>query len=124
MGRRFHPQERSQRQHDAERGEPFGPARTPATRVSTPHVLALQQTVGNRVVANLLARRQGLVRPFGQPTVTDPAGDPIFVARQPVEADLEGRVMRGEQGLDVGDRVNVTLLAADPQRGFIDFGRN
>jgi VacB/RNase II family 3'-5' exoribonuclease len=36
---------------------------------------------------------------------------------------VEGRVMRGEQGLDVGDRLQVKLLNTDPQRGFIDFGR-
>ena len=36
---------------------------------------------------------------------------------------VEGRLMHGEQGLDVGDRVNVKLLSTDPQRGFIDFGR-
>jgi exoribonuclease-2 len=36
---------------------------------------------------------------------------------------VEGRLMRGERGLDVGDRVRVTLLSTDPQRGFIDFGR-
>jgi len=36
---------------------------------------------------------------------------------------VEGRLMRGEHGLDVGDRIRVTLLAADPRRGFIDFGR-
>src|SRR5262249_54380911 len=36
---------------------------------------------------------------------------------------VEGRLMRGEQGLDVGDRVQVTLLATDAERGFIDFGR-
>jgi exoribonuclease R len=36
---------------------------------------------------------------------------------------VEGRVMRGEQGLDVGDRVQVTLLSTDVARGFIDFGR-
>jgi exoribonuclease-2 len=36
---------------------------------------------------------------------------------------VEGRLMRGEQGLDVGDRLCVKLLSTDPQRGFIDFGR-
>ena len=36
---------------------------------------------------------------------------------------VEGRIMRGEQGLDVGDRVRVALLSADPARGFIDFAR-
>ncbi len=36
---------------------------------------------------------------------------------------VEGRVMRGEAGLDVGDQVTVTLIGTDPERGFIDFGR-
>jgi VacB/RNase II family 3'-5' exoribonuclease len=36
---------------------------------------------------------------------------------------VEGRLMRGEQGLDVGDRLRVKLLSTDPQRGFLDFGR-
>ncbi len=36
---------------------------------------------------------------------------------------VEGRVVRGEQDLDVGDRVRVSLLNADPRRGFIDFAR-
>ncbi len=35
----------------------------------------------------------------------------------------EGRVVRGEEGMDVGDRVRVRLLSTDPERGFIDFGR-
>jgi VacB/RNase II family 3'-5' exoribonuclease len=33
----------------------------------------------------------------------------------------EGRVMRGEQGMDVGERVRVRLIATNPARGFIDF---
>jgi exoribonuclease-2 len=35
----------------------------------------------------------------------------------------EGRVVRGEKGMDVGDRVRVRLLATDPERGFIDLAR-
>jgi len=35
----------------------------------------------------------------------------------------EGRVVRGEKGMDVGDRVRVRLLSTDPERGFIDLGR-
>jgi VacB/RNase II family 3'-5' exoribonuclease len=35
----------------------------------------------------------------------------------------DGRVMRGERGLRVGERVRVRLLSTDPQRGFIDFAR-
>ncbi|HEY2066595.1 MAG TPA: RNB domain-containing ribonuclease [Gemmatimonadaceae bacterium] len=33
----------------------------------------------------------------------------------------EGRVVRGEQGMDVGERVRVKLLATNPARGLIDF---
>ena len=35
--------------------------------------------------------------------------------------DVEGMVVRGAKGLDVGDRVRVKLVATDPVRGFIDF---
>jgi hypothetical protein len=31
--------------------------------------------------------------------------------------------LRGGRGLAKGERVRVVLLAADPQRGFIDFAR-
>jgi exoribonuclease-2 len=34
---------------------------------------------------------------------------------------VEGRVVRGEKGLDVGDKVRVKLVSADPEKGFIDF---
>ena len=36
---------------------------------------------------------------------------------------VEGRIERGEQGLDVGDRVRVRLIHTSPERGFIDFAR-
>jgi VacB/RNase II family 3'-5' exoribonuclease len=36
---------------------------------------------------------------------------------------VEGRLERGFQGLDVGDRVRVRLLSTDVERGFIDFAR-
>jgi exoribonuclease-2 len=35
----------------------------------------------------------------------------------------EGRLVKGTKGVDVGDRVPVTLLRADVEHGFIDFGR-
>lgn len=35
----------------------------------------------------------------------------------------EGRVLRGEQGMDVGERVRVKLTGTDARRGFIDFER-
>ncbi len=43
----------------------------------------------------------------------------VRVLRPPVEGKLE----RGWQGLDVGDRVRVRLVHVDVERGFIDFHR-
>ena len=34
---------------------------------------------------------------------------------------VEGRIVRGHEGLDVGERVSVRLVHIDAQRGFIDF---
>ena len=34
---------------------------------------------------------------------------------------VEGKVERGQEGLDVGDRVRVKLVGTDVERGFIDF---
>ncbi|HEU5098610.1 MAG TPA: RNB domain-containing ribonuclease [Roseiflexaceae bacterium] len=36
---------------------------------------------------------------------------------------VEGRVVRGERGLDVGDQTRVRLVATDYEKGFIDFER-
>jgi exoribonuclease-2 len=36
---------------------------------------------------------------------------------------FEGRIEQGQTGLDVGDRVRLKLVSADPERGFIDFAR-
>ncbi len=36
---------------------------------------------------------------------------------------VEGKLMQGFEGLDVGDRIRVALTAVDVQRGFIDFKR-
>jgi len=40
-----------------------------------------------------------------------------------VHPAAEGRVVRGEHGLDVGDPVRVELVRTDVERGFIDFAR-
>jgi exoribonuclease-2 len=34
---------------------------------------------------------------------------------------VDGRVVRGESGLNVGEKVRVKLIDADPGKGFIDF---
>ena len=52
-------------------------------------------------------------------TGASPKGVYVRVFNPPVE----GRIVRGEHGLDVGDMVDVTLLHTDPQHAFIDFGR-
>jgi VacB/RNase II family 3'-5' exoribonuclease len=38
-----------------------------------------------------------------------------------LEPHVEGMLVRGGKGLDVGDRVTVKLINTDPQRGYIDF---
>ena len=40
-----------------------------------------------------------------------------------LDPPVEGKVVRGAKGLDVGDRVRVELLQTDVERGFIDFAR-
>jgi exoribonuclease-2 len=35
---------------------------------------------------------------------------------------VEGKVVRGFEGVDVGDRIHVQLVAVDVERGYIDFG--
>ena len=36
---------------------------------------------------------------------------------------VEGLLARGQQGVDVGDRLRVTLVRTDVDRGYIDFAR-
>jgi len=38
-----------------------------------------------------------------------------------LDPHVDGKVVQGAKGLDVGDRVTVKLVSTDPQRGFIDF---
>lgn len=40
-----------------------------------------------------------------------------------ISPPVDGRVMRGERGLRVGDKTRVRLVSTDPQRGYIDFAR-
>ncbi len=43
----------------------------------------------------------------------------VFV--RTLQPHVEGMVVHGGKGLDVGDKVTVKLVSTDPQRGFIDF---
>jgi exoribonuclease-2 len=38
-----------------------------------------------------------------------------------LDPHVDGKLVEGFKGLDVGDRVTVKLISTDPQRGFIDF---
>ena len=40
-----------------------------------------------------------------------------------IDPPAEGRIIEGERGLDVGDRIRVRLLSTNPERGFIDLAR-
>ena len=66
--------------------------------------------------ASLLAERIG--ESFAAVvTAASPKGTYARLLSPPVE----GRIVRGGRGLDVGDTVRLTLVVADPANGFIDF---
>jgi|SRR5271157_1343495 len=78
----------------------------------------VRRNMDKRMAAVALGSRVG--QQF-QAVVTGATPKGVFV--RVLNPPVEGRLMRGEQGLDVGDVLRVTLLSADPVRGFIDFGR-
>jgi exoribonuclease-2 len=43
----------------------------------------------------------------------------VFV--RTLDPHVDGKIVQGGKGLDVGDKVTVKLVSTDPQRGFIDF---
>ncbi len=78
----------------------------------------VERAMEKRAAAVALRNRVGQTF-AGVVTGVTPKG--VFV--RVLDPPVEGRLMRGEQGLDVGDRVQVQLLSTNPQHGFIDFGR-
>jgi len=78
----------------------------------------VQRDMTKRIAAVAMASRVG--QKFSA-VVTGVTPKGVFVRL--TDPPVEGRLMRGEVGVDVGDQINVTLLSTDPARGFIDFGR-
>jgi exoribonuclease R len=78
----------------------------------------IERDMQKRVAAVAMASRIGEVFP-GVVTGASDKGVYVRVIRPP----FEGRVVQGNQGLDVGDKVNVKLIHTDPAKAFIDFAR-
>jgi exoribonuclease-2 len=78
----------------------------------------VQRSMNKRLAAAALRDRVGETFSAVVTGVTDQG---VFV--RALDPPVEGRMVRDERGLDVGDRLRVKLLSTDPQRGYIDFGR-
>ena len=78
----------------------------------------VERKMGKRVAAVALDHRVGQGFTAVVTGVT-PKGVFVRVPNPPVE----GMLVRGEHGVDVGDEIRVTLVATDPRRGYIDFAR-
>lgn len=78
----------------------------------------VERVMKKRIAAVALSSRIGQVF---KGVVTGASAKGTYV--RIVDPPAEGRVVRGEEGLDVGDQVRVKLLETDAQKGFIDFGR-
>ncbi len=78
----------------------------------------VERVMNKRVAAVALQSRVGASFPAVVTGVT-PKGVFVRVLNPPVE----GRLVRGEAGIDVGDQIRVTLLSTDPEHGYIDFAR-
>ena len=76
----------------------------------------VERTMRKVAAAELLADRIGRVFTA---IVTGVNRDGTYVRL--LSPPAEGRVMRGEEGMDVGERVRVRLVRTDPEKGYIDF---
>ena len=76
----------------------------------------VERSMNKRIAAVAMADRVGQTFPAVVTGVT-PKG--VFVRVQ--NPPLEGRLVRGEAGVDTGDRIQVKLINTNPERGFIDF---
>jgi exoribonuclease II len=78
----------------------------------------IERDMQKRVAAVAMASHIGEVFPG---VVTGSSDKGVYV--RVIQPPFEGRVIQGEDGLDVGDKVNVKLIHTDPARAFIDFAK-
>ncbi len=78
----------------------------------------VERAMGKRVAAVAMQSRIG--QKFDA-VVTGASASGTFV--RVFDPPVEGMLCRGHEGVDVGDRLQVTLTGADPVRGYIDFCR-
>jgi exoribonuclease R len=78
----------------------------------------VERVMGKRVAAVALQHRIG--ETFSA-VVTGAGPKGVFV--RVLGPPVEGMLVRGQQGADVGDRLQVKLVGTDPRRGFIDFAK-
>lgn len=78
----------------------------------------VERTAKKAAVAVLLGSRRG--ETFDG-IVTGVKASGTFVRLITPPAD--GRIIKGEEGLSVGDKVRVRLISTEPERGFIDFAK-
>jgi exoribonuclease-2 len=78
----------------------------------------VERVMGKRVAAVALQHRIG--ETFSA-VVTGAGPKGVFV--RVLGPPVEGMLVRGQQGADVGDRLKVKLIGTDPRRGYIDFAK-
>ncbi len=76
----------------------------------------VERTMRKIAGASMLAERVG--ESF---TAIVTAASPKGIYARVLSPPVEGRIVRGGKGLDVGDTVSLKLVVADPVRGYIDF---
>jgi VacB/RNase II family 3'-5' exoribonuclease len=78
----------------------------------------VERVMGKRIAAVAMRNRVGETF-HAVVTGAGPKGVFVRVLGPPVE----GMLVQGQQGADVGDRLQVKLVGTDPRRGFIDFAK-
>lgn len=78
----------------------------------------VERVMGKRIAA--VAMRHRIGETF-RAVVTGAGPKGVFV--RVLGPPVEGMLVHGQQGADVGDRIQVKLVGTDPRRGYIDFAK-